>query len=75
MQYTRAPYPQLHGAFDPHVSILDALANLGPACRGRAGIARGRRGATPLAERRSVILSLSKGGRRDGGGIVMLSRT
>ncbi len=31
MQYTRRPYPQLHGAFDPHVSILDAIANLGPA--------------------------------------------
>ncbi len=31
MAYTRRPYPQLHGSFDPHVSILDALANLGPA--------------------------------------------
>jgi hypothetical protein len=30
MQYTRRPYPQLHGAFDPHVSILDTIANLGP---------------------------------------------
>jgi hypothetical protein len=30
MQYTRRPYRQLHGAFDPHVSILDAIANLGP---------------------------------------------
>jgi len=30
MQYTRRPYPQLHGAFDPHVSILDVIANLGP---------------------------------------------
>jgi hypothetical protein len=30
MQYTRRPYSQLHGAFDPHVSILDAIANLGP---------------------------------------------
>jgi hypothetical protein len=29
MQYVRTPYPQLHGAFDPHVSILDAIANLG----------------------------------------------
>ncbi len=35
MQYTRTPYPQLHGAFDPHVSILDAIANLG---RGAAAI-------------------------------------
>ena len=31
MQYARHPYRQLHGAFDPHVSILDAIANLGPA--------------------------------------------
>jgi WbqC-like protein family len=30
MQYARTPYAQLHGAFDPHVSILDAIANLGP---------------------------------------------
>jgi len=30
MQYTRRPYPQLHGPFDPHVSILDAIANHGP---------------------------------------------
>ena len=30
MQYARRPYRQLHGAFDPHVSILDTLANLGP---------------------------------------------
>lgn len=31
MQYERAPYPQLHGAFDPHVSILDLIANTGHA--------------------------------------------
>jgi hypothetical protein len=30
MAYRRTPYPQLHGAFDPHVSILDTIANLGP---------------------------------------------
>lgn len=30
MQYARRPYRQMHGAFDPHVSILDAIANLGP---------------------------------------------
>jgi hypothetical protein len=29
MQYTRRPYPQQHGAFDPHVSILDLIANMG----------------------------------------------
>jgi hypothetical protein len=33
MAYTRSLYPQLHGAFDPHVSILDTIANLGPAAR------------------------------------------
>ncbi len=31
MEYLRRPYPQLHGAFDPHVSMLDTIANLGPA--------------------------------------------
>ena len=31
MQYARSPYPQLHGAFDPHVSVLDLIANVGPA--------------------------------------------
>jgi hypothetical protein len=30
MEYRRTPYPQLHGAFDPHVSILDTIANTGP---------------------------------------------
>jgi len=30
MAYRRTPYRQLHGDFDPHVSILDAIANLGP---------------------------------------------
>lgn len=30
MDYTRRPYAQLHGPFDPHVSILDTIANLGP---------------------------------------------
>ncbi len=34
MEYTRRPYPQLHGAFDPHVSILDTIANLGPDAAG-----------------------------------------
>jgi hypothetical protein len=29
MNYDRRPYPQLHGAFDPHVSILDLIANCG----------------------------------------------
>lgn len=30
MDYRRNPYPQLHGIFDPHVSILDLIANAGP---------------------------------------------
>lgn len=29
MSYQRRPYPQLHGAFTPHVTILDLIANLG----------------------------------------------
>ena len=41
MAYTRRPYPQLHGAFDPHVSILDVIANLGPGAAGGARVAGG----------------------------------
>jgi hypothetical protein len=33
MDYQRTPYPQLHGEFDPHVTILDLIANLGRAGR------------------------------------------
>jgi hypothetical protein len=29
MEYKRTPYPQLYGEFDPHVSILDLVANTG----------------------------------------------
>lgn len=29
MDYQRTPYPQLHGAFDPHTSALDLIANCG----------------------------------------------
>jgi len=29
MDYRRTPYPQLHGAFNPHVSVLDLIANTG----------------------------------------------
>lgn len=29
MTYNRTAYPQLHGAFDPHVSVLDLIANTG----------------------------------------------
>lgn len=39
MDYERRPYPQLHGAFTPHVSILDLVANVGRA--GRSVIASG----------------------------------
>jgi WbqC-like protein family len=31
MDYQYFPYPQLHGAFDPYVSILDLIANQGKA--------------------------------------------
>lgn len=30
MDYDVSPYPQLHGAFEPHVTALDVLANTGP---------------------------------------------
>jgi len=33
IDYQRRPYPQLHGTFDPHVTVLDAIANCGPAAR------------------------------------------
>ena len=29
LDYRRLPYPQLHGPFNPHVSILDLIANCG----------------------------------------------
>ena len=31
MDYDLSPYPQLHGVFEPYVTALDTLANLGPA--------------------------------------------
>ena len=34
MAYALRPYPQQHGAFDPYVSILDTIANLGDAAAG-----------------------------------------
>lgn len=39
MDYKRTPYPQLYGTFDPHVSILDLIANVG--VEGRAHISSG----------------------------------
>lgn len=30
MAYNRSAYPQLHGTFDPHVTVLDLIANAGP---------------------------------------------
>jgi hypothetical protein len=30
IDYSLAPYPQLHGAFDPYVTVLDVIANTGP---------------------------------------------
>lgn len=31
MNYQRKPYPQLYGEFNPHVSVLDLIANVGKA--------------------------------------------
>ena len=31
MDYSKTPYPQLHGEFTPYVSIVDLIANLGTA--------------------------------------------
>lgn len=31
MDYQKRPYPQLHGEFTPYVSLLDLIANTGPA--------------------------------------------
>lgn len=33
MDYERTPYPQQHEGFDPYVSILDLIANVGPDAR------------------------------------------
>jgi hypothetical protein len=33
IDYRKRPYPQLHGPFDPHVSALDLVANVGRAGR------------------------------------------
>ena len=33
MRYERRPYPQPHGEFNPHVTVLDAVACCGPAVR------------------------------------------
>jgi hypothetical protein len=30
MEYAKTPYPQLHGEFNPHVTVLDLLFNVGP---------------------------------------------
>jgi hypothetical protein len=31
LDYRKAPYPQLHGDFTPYVTVLDLIANVGPA--------------------------------------------
>jgi WbqC-like protein len=31
LEYDLSPYPQLHGDFEPYVTVLDVLANMGPA--------------------------------------------
>jgi hypothetical protein len=33
IDYSKTEYPQQHGAFNPYVSILDVVANMGPAAR------------------------------------------
>jgi hypothetical protein len=33
MEYSKTPYPQLHGPFTPYVSVLDLIANLGADAR------------------------------------------
>jgi len=33
INYQRRPYPQLYGSFDPHVTVLDLIANMGPSGR------------------------------------------
>ena len=33
IDYSLTPYPQLHGAFTPYVSVLDLIANVGAAAR------------------------------------------
>lgn len=45
MAYRRTPYPQVHGGFDPHVSVLDLIANLG---RDGAGVLQS--GSVPWRE-------------------------
>ena len=37
MDYDLAPYPQLHGVFEPYVTALDVLANTGPAAADHVG--------------------------------------
>jgi hypothetical protein len=37
MDYSLMPYPQLHGPFNPYVSIIDLLFNVGPDCRQYVG--------------------------------------
>jgi hypothetical protein len=37
MDYDLSPYPQLHGEFEPYVTVLDVLANTGPAAGSLVG--------------------------------------
>jgi len=52
MQYTRRPYPQIHGEFNPSVSTLDLLFNVGRECREYLG--------SPAVYWRELNLDLSK---------------
>ena len=53
IDYSRTPYPQLHGGFTPYVSVLDLVANTG-AESGRYLHARTKPWRTFLAERKSA---------------------
>jgi hypothetical protein len=37
IEYSKHPYPQLHGEFTPYVSVLDLIANCGPESRAKLG--------------------------------------
>ena len=52
MCYDTAPYPQLHGAFEPHVSVLDLLAMTGPDA---AQHVRGRSEPAPAPEAECAV--------------------
>ncbi len=52
IDYSLTPYPQLHGAFTPYVSVLDLVANVGAAAHARLN-PRTKPWRTFLAERQA----------------------